>query len=647
MRQKQREVSSLFLWRLASRNLAADHRRHRLIRSLILAAQLTVLTLLALALAGPKFAGSPAPVQVGLIVDTSASMAAGVGVSRAFLAAQAAERFLSDGEAARYLLWTTTGARLRYDGSSKEQLLAALRRLPPPGGTSDWIALHRDVAARLEQDAPAILVLVTDGAVDAEQVEPLLSLGLRTNLYVIDVGSSLDNVAITGLFARASGRVDGHHQVLIEVENFSRNRIETRLSVTSLVDLSQTSVGSQETIYAADIHLEPRERQRLLLDHVLRSGEILQAAIALDDALAVDDRAYLAASLDEPIQVLFIGEPNRFLVEGLSAFSYVRLSHSFEPQAVADARASVDLAVFYGEPLVDGPWGAALVFAADAPEGREQARPAEITWWDRRHPLSRFIDWENVSLGRVSPLTPAAGEQTILESTAGPLITVLDESGRRIVRVGLLLNESDFPFRVAFPVFLQNVLEWIRPAGNERVPPPSPPGKVPEVVAMLAAEGETLTLITPTGDIAELTPALDDDDELYRLLLVPGVYSWQTQGRAGRFAVSLLDRSESDLTSRLAGSLAALGAISIDPAVDRLAQLLPITLESSERPPSYLSREEDVWTWVALAVIGLLLVEGHLYTARRLARPFRGPLAAGRPRSALRDKPTARRGVAR
>ncbi|MFS8572149.1 MAG: BatA domain-containing protein, partial [Clostridia bacterium] len=116
MRRREREVSSLFLWQLASRAMAADHRRHRLIKSLILLVQLLVIELLAAALAGPQFHRNGAAVHLGVIVDTSASMAAGSGETRAGEAVAALERFLSEGEAARYILWSTTGTLLRYDG---------------------------------------------------------------------------------------------------------------------------------------------------------------------------------------------------------------------------------------------------------------------------------------------------------------------------------------------------------------------------------------------------------------------------------------------------------------------------------------------------------------------------------------------------
>lgn len=612
MRRQERVVSSLYLWRLATRALAADHRRHRLIRSLLLLTQLLIVSLLAFALAEPIFPAASRPARLGLVVDTSASMAAGPDVPRISAAVQAVESFLSAGDAGRYLLWSTTGAHKRYAGSSKEELLDALRRLPPPGGTSDWDALKGEIAAELDDEAPALLVLVTDGAVDPEAVEWLTSLRDEVRLYLIDVGRALDNVAITGMSARPSGREPGHHQVLVEVANFGSALVRTRLGVTSTRPGQGEAPGAQEIVFSAAVELGPREREQFLFDHTFRPGEILSAAIEVSDALAVDDAAYLASAGDEPIRVLLIGERNHFLVEGFSSFDLVELAHSFDPRAAVELRGSYDLAVFYGELPPPDFLGTALVFPG---AGEDGGASAEIVWWDRRHPLSRFVDWEGVSLGRVAPIRPAPEEHTLVDSTAGPVVTVADEGGLRVVRVGIPLAESDFPFRVAFPVFLQNVLEWVRPAGRESVPPAVPPGRLPDSLAVLARAGEPVTVFTPRGDTVSIGADAGLGDAAYAALLVPGVYTWRAGERSGRFSLSLLDGSESDLSGRLAGPLAALGAGIIDPSRDRLAELVS-ALESASAPSPY--PPERLWRWIALSVLVLLLVEGHLYVARRL-----------------------------
>lgn len=644
MRRRPREVSSLYLWRLASQALAADERRHRLIKSLLLLTQLLIVSLLALALAGPRISGGPEPVRLAIVVDTSASMGAGADRPAAEMAARAIERFLSQGEASRYLLWSTTGTLLRYDGDSKDELLDELQLLPPPGASSDWEALTGELTARLEDGIPTLLLLVTDGAVDAARVAPLANLSPGVVLHVMEVGAPADNVAITGFWARASGRGARHHQVLVEVENFGTGRVQTRLAVAAAPAPGGEPGIPAQVVFATPLVLEPRSGQRFLLEHSFGMGEILQASIEAVDALSLDNAAYLVSGLDEPLRLLLVGEENRFLTEGFAAFPRVSLAHTFDPRLAVEASGGYDLAVFYGAQPPAEFRGDALVFAQEDGDGGVFA---EITWWDRRHPLSRFVDWESVSVGRVVPLIPGPGEQVLLQSTAGPLLTVTEQAGRRVIRVSLSLDQSDFPFRVAFPIFLQNVLEWMKPEGQERVPPAGAPGRLPDALATLVAAGEPVLIIDPAGQNVAVPAAAGPvtADDVYRSLIVPGVYTWQAGGRTGRFALSLLDREESDTSRRLGASLEELGAVLVDPNVDTLAtmaELIPASASDAGEP----ARREGPWRWMALAVILLLLLEGRLYRSRRVSQPQDpGLLAGGRTKAGRRRHPRTHGGV--
>lgn len=630
MRRREREVSSLFLWQLASRAMAADHRRHRLIKSLILLVQLLVIELLAAALAGPQFHRNGAAVHLGVIVDTSASMAAGSGETRAGEAVAALERFLSEGEAARYILWSTTGTLLRYDGPSKEQFLRALYGLPPPGGSSDWDAVSREVAAAVQAGSPLLIVLVTDGGWGAVPSGLWPALGSAAGTWVIPVGSPLDNAAITRFSARATGRGAGHHQVMVEVENFGTSPVEGQLVVTSTGPAGAADDTGQPAAAFA-IRLEPRGRRTYVFEHTFRPGEVLAAELDTDDAFALDNTAYLAAAAEGAARVLWIGEDNHFLREGLVAAGGVEIERALDPRAALERQGEYDLAVFYGEQPPAGFAGAALVFAAG---GDSLAPYPALTWWDRRHPLFRFVDWESVSLAAAAPVPAAPGEQVLLDSTAGPLITVAGEGARRVVRVGIPLEQSDFPFRVAFPVFLQNALEWANPRGQELVPPPSPLGKLPEPVAALLRSGETIHLTTPLEEHAELAPGQAEGDGLYRLLLAPGVYAWRAGSRTGQFALSLLDRTESDLASRWDQLSTVPGVHLLDPAVDRLVHLAAVSRDDAASAPG--APLAAAWSAAAVAAACLLLLEERLYTARGRSRAPAPGLLASSARPALR-----------
>ena len=194
------------------------------------------------------------------------------------------------------------------------------------------------------------------------------------------------------------------------------------------------------------------------------------------------------------------------------------------------------------------------------------------------------------------------------------MLTLLDEPERRIIRLAIPLFQSDLPFRIAFPVFLQNVVEWVNPSAQESVPHPVQPGRLPAAVLKAWNEGEALTLAQPSGEVHHLESG---DRELSReahtWVLEPGVYRWWAESGEGSFAVSLLDREESNLNSRWTEALIQGGATFLNLDRDRLADLVPEASIRRDAPAA--SQTERLWRWIGLLSIILLLLEGRLYTA--------------------------------
>lgn len=633
-------MSSLFLWERVERTLAANYRRRRFTKSLLLLVQLFIVALLSTGLADPRLRLQRPPFHLAIVVDTSASMAVGPGESRAAMARSSVERFLSEGEADRYLLWSTTGDHLLYDGPEKEELLEKLSALPPPAGRSAWEELHRLMSARLSDDVPVHVVIVSDGAVAPDALMPFLSLAPDTRLSLIEVGTPADNLGITRFSARPSGRGEGHHQILLEVENFGVEQAATVVSVAAF-----PGVGSPQDqadgllLFESPVTLPPGGRERIVLEHVLGPGYSLKAQLASTDPFPVDDAAYLVVGSQSESRVLLIGDESRFLRQGFAAFPNVETVHAYLPTAALDPHVSYDLVVFLDEEVPEDFQGTALVMTSGL--AMREAYPATVTWWDRRHPFSRFVDWESVAIAMAEPLTPLPSEIVLLQSTAGPLLTLLDEPDRRIVRLAIPLFQSDLPFRVAFPVFLQNVLEWVNPSAQESVPHPVQPGALPAAVLKAWNEGEALTLAQPSGAVHQLEPGdVDLVRGVYTLVMEPGVYRWWADTGEGSFAVSLLDREESNLNSRWAEPLIQGGASFLRLERDRLADLVTEAPARRDALPS--SQTERLWRWIGFLVIVLLLLEGRLYTARQRAHVVEPALLSRAPAFAVNPARRAR-----
>src|SRR5690606_39006537 len=94
----------------------------------------------------------------------------------------------------------------------------------------------------------------------------------------------------------------------------------------------------------------------------------------------------------------------------------------------------------------------------------ERFRPERILP-DSAHPLMRYVDWSDVSIGGAYALPLDAAWRTVVDSPGGPLLATLEAGGRREAAVAFDLSDSDLALRPAFPVLVANLLEWLAPRG--------------------------------------------------------------------------------------------------------------------------------------------------------------------------------------
>lgn len=613
------EVSSLFLWREVAEELAAARRRRKLLSSLLLILQATALALLAFALAGPALRREAPLGELAVIVDTSASMSVDAGGgTRLQTVIERIESLLSEGTASRYSLWTSSSGHLHFAGTSKEAFLEALHGLDAPAGRSDWGRAIESVRAALPRGTPSHVIVATDGAVDPGAFDGLFSLEPHVALHLLSVGAPVGNVGITAFTARSTGDPAEGHQVLLRVENRTNAPQEVGLVVAAHRPALPGEENLEKTLIDTTLTIPPAEAASAVFNHRFDPGEQLEARILPPDLFTHDDIAYLTSDPSGEIRALVVGWPNYFLIQGLSSFPGVRVDYAgaLPDEAIAD---EYDLLLFYGEPVPDrivGP-AAAIAAAGSVPFPRAAGENHRV-WWDPSHPISRFVDWNDIRYGDIAPLARGPGESILVEGPAGPLVTVSD-GPRRIVRVGVPLETTDFPFRVAFPVFLQNLLDWARPSGAGAVPDPSPPGRLPPSVLDAARRGDAVEILSGDAGSGEepLLRLTGAADAFFPELTAAGVYEWRAGGRVGRFAVSLLDPDETDLGDRLTGALGAAGV-----------NLLPegATLRDLQATAAPVSQEAD-GRWdqgagqaAAIAVLLILVAEGWLYARRHGAR---------------------------
>src|SRR5256712_4827374 len=434
-RRQDVPISSVLLWQRARQDLLAHMPVRRLERSLLLLLQLLVASLVVLALARPQLAlpaaSGPA---TALVMDTSASMQATDVLPSRFEAARAAAL----AEAARSagpVMIVEAGPQPHAATGFADRVTArgALLRLRPT-----------DAPARLEQAvAMAVAPRAARPGVRAVGVTGRATARVPGVQYSI-VGETGRNIGIAGV---RGDRKPGGYVTVGQVHNAGRltERVPLTVSLNDRLVLERTVQVPAGATVGVPVRV---------------AGEgILRAHITPHDPLAIDDTGYAVLGAP-PVRVLIVGEQDRALVEALRA-----VGASVLPGTAPGAQtiAASDVVVLNRTPPVDLPPGNYLLVGTTAlnlPLAVDGAvRAPQVLRWSRTHPVMRYVDLHDLTIGSALALRPRGGE--VLAEGEVPLIWAYDSAGIRAVVLGFGLQESDLPLQIAFPILLNNALSWL------------------------------------------------------------------------------------------------------------------------------------------------------------------------------------------
>jgi hypothetical protein len=314
------------------------------------------------------------------------------------------------------------------------------------------------------------------------------------------------------------------------------------------------------------------------------------ARITSNDIFPLDDSVTAIARPPRTFRVQLVTPGDVFLEQAL------RLRGDFQVDVVAPSAyagaAPYAMTVFdrFSPPtLPDGPF-----VMVDPPPGTSLAggRPVgigRVRASDAGDPLLTNVSLEDVHVARSQDLSASTFGRALITSVQTPLVVVRDEPYRQVL-FGFDIHESDFPLRVGFPIFVQNLSEWMLPPS---VPSRSfHPDEAVTIVPEAAATA--VTVVRPDGARRSLTPGaiatFGDTDQT-------GVYTVEQvgSGKTDRswFAVNLF----SDTTSQLK-------------PVDRLT--LPPNRGSASSHAVHPGLE-PIWPWIALVGLGLLVAEWMVF----------------------------------
>lgn len=575
--RRRREVSSLYLWREIS-DQQSRRVRPRLLRNINLLLQLIATALAALALAQPSLRLSTVTgaSELIIILDDSASMqAASTGATRMARARDAASELVAGSPRSSRVLLLSGGPRpaiLQTFTQERATLNEAISRVEATDGPND-LRRALELARSLGSGEGTQIVVVTDGSIDAAEVA-----NIRQEYSVVVVGEPMANRAITAFELRAR-RDASALEVLAAVANYGSEPSQVTVRITA----------DSERIATRTLELAPFEERLFTAVVNRRTGAIYEARLdGNEDALPADDAAFAATAGERPVRIQLVTPGNLFLESLLSIYPNVQL-------VVRDTLSQTDpwdILILDRVPAPAGLRGNVIAFDTALPDGpftavgREEVSRAVSTRAD--HPLVEGVRLDLVSVSEA--VTGTFSERANPVAWAGETPLLYTFRGDRLSLIGTTfsLANSDIALRGSFPVLVHNMIEWLAP-----VAPAGQAGytAVAEPVSLFVPPGESVVVITPDGDPDRFTPAVSPFE--YTETSQAGIYEVRGESFVSRFAVTLADGRESDLTPRLTSTAL--------PGSDKEAS------ESAGRP---------IWQWLALLTL-LVLVADWIVWARR------------------------------
>jgi Ca-activated chloride channel family protein len=594
LRREERTVSSTFLWRRAVRDVEANAPWQKLRRNLLLLLQLLLALLLVLALARPFiFTTGIAGRNLIIILDRSASMAATDGTpTRLDAAKQQAMTLvdqLPDGGRATVI---AAGGQMDVPAAAttdRRQLHDAIENIRlDNGGGSDLgqaLTLASALAAR-EPDSEVAIISDGDVTVPADIKVP-------ATVRYFPIGQQQANVAVSALALQPSA---AGQTLFAQATNYGPEQVTRRMDI--YLD------GSLFNAY--DLTLPAGREQSIVVD-VPAQVHVAEARLSTDanDALPLDDRAWATGSVEQQTTIRVVSPGNRFLDVALKLLPGIQTT--FVPTSTStftETAAQVPITIFDsvvpptlppGSLFFIAPPRSTEFFSVTGELDRPALQPAPGD-----EPLLRNVSLSDVSVYKAARLTPGAWARVVVNGDGGPLLFVGEKDGRRVAVLAFDLHNSDLPLQVAFPLLLSNIVGYLAPGSGAEASQITP-GQA--IAIPVDASITDVRLTRPDGQTVNLP--IQNGQVLYADTEALGPYTIeQRQGdrlvARQRFAVNLFAPNESRIAPKAELNV---------PQTSGLQQA--VTRERVGR--------NELWRWLAAAVLALLLIEWLVYQRNGIA----------------------------
>ncbi|MEZ4223592.1 MAG: VWA domain-containing protein [Polyangiaceae bacterium] len=448
------------IWERILRDKEATTWWSRLKRLLSLLLQLALLTLLVGALGDPRISGGLIEGRnVVVIIDASASMkATDVSPSRLAAAKLEVKKLVEGLSGSDRMLIAQMDAAITPLSTMTGETAELKPALDAVEATDTRADFHRALSFAIDSltglSKPEIIV-VSDGALgDMEAATRGLALN-DTEVRFIPIGKGKNNVAITAFSVRRYPLDKSRYEVMIELQNTNDEPTSVELSL----------LGDGDTVDVTRLALGPKERLARFYKDLAGASRTLEAKISLGDGkhddLPADDHAFALMPERRRARVLVVTPGNTYLEAALLLDEYLDVT-TVAPKQYPPA-GTFDVTIFdnVAPKVAQGSGG---LFYLNVPEEGgpvELGRKLEMfgfDTWDKKSPILRWMSMGDVQVLYGNALKPEKEDRVVGASSKGPILVAGRRAGRRFVALGFDPRNSDFVLRVAWPLFVLNVI---------------------------------------------------------------------------------------------------------------------------------------------------------------------------------------------
>lgn len=554
---RQVEITNLFIWQQVLKEKRGGIRIRRIIQNLPLLLQILAVILASVALADPLLSReTKIKGNIMLVMDTSASMNTRTETGIRFdQARQEAFKLIDDLPVESKMLIISAGNKpilktgLTDDKGRLKKIVEDLAPSDAPGRIDKAVYL---ALSFLNPDRDDWAVLVTDGA--GYDVETLAQSSPKIRPILTPGGSR--NIGITRFEFRRELNALDRYEILLEVKNFNANAVlcPIRLSLDDEPFLKKT------------VGLKAFEKQTLIFPYSgLLAGQA-RASIELNDDFPVDNQAFTILNPSESIWVLLVGQGNYFLEKLLSAYPNVRVNSVKEiiPSSWPDQIKRHDIVILDRVSPPHSERGNFLFIDSYSPSVPiskiGEVNDPRVLDWNPVSPLISGLDVRGLNIELAAVIKADQTVERLIESRDTGLMYAYEKSGLRSVFLGFDLIRSDLPLRVAFPVMMSNIFQWLYPDKLRFSSQQTQAGQPFSIY--LESSTDEFSVRTPDGKWAKYQA--DTNPFLYTNTGRTGIYIVAEGEKWRNFAVNLTSEAESDIRNPGQETLARAGGLPLD-----------------------------------------------------------------------------------